>query len=893
MEAKTVHIISHSHWDREWYMPFEKFRMRLVKLLDRVTELLEQEGNGFHYFHLDGYVLLLEDYFEIRPEREERIRKLVQAGKLSIGPWYVLQDAFLTSGEAQVRNLEIGIRRAEELGGFTGIGYYPDTFGNISQSAQLLRGFEIDRAVFGRGINAVAENNHVLNQEGDGYPSELWWESPDGSRVMSVFMANWYHNGMELPTDPDEAAERGRRTLDDVERFATTPQLLLMNGCDHQPVQSDVGRAIEILNEVLPNYRFLHSRFDDYFNALQKHGTPMRTVKGELTSKYTDGWSTLVNTASARMYLKQRNARLQHELERWTEPFAAIAFMAGREYPEAFVRHAWKQLLQNHAHDSICGCSVDSVHEEMVTRFNKVGQIADTLSMEALQYLADQVDTAKLASSLEGLGASVYPFVVFNPLGWAREGQVTVDLDLEAEIQPEKMTLLGEDGRSIGFEWEDLGWIHGFTLPDDRFRVPWRKRRYRLTFHAAKVPAVGHATYLWSERKHVVPDGSRADIGVAPVSPDVSCKLADGTARLENAFLRIDVNTDGSLSMEHKESGHMFRDLLRLEDSGDIGNEYLYRAAEGSAPIVTDSDVHVVLDDRSTAGEACVSVKYGLELPAGRDGDMRSATVRTQEVELLLTLKPNARRAEAVVRIDNVIKDHRLRILFPSDLPTEIVHADAPFDVVARKIEPWSGWSNPSHCERMQTFVDVSDGEHGLMIMAEGLPEYEVLRDSRHTIALTLLRCVGELGDWNYFPTPGAQCIGEFSCRFAIAPHRGDYRHALREPQEFLAPMRAVATAVHEGPLASSLSWIRLDASAAVVATSLRKAEAEGGVQLRMVNISEEAEAIVLDGELVRQSVFVQEVLLNGKPVTSNERSDDEWRTVLPPKKLLTLAFKQ
>ncbi|CAI6083164.1 alpha-mannosidase [Cohnella sp. JJ-181] len=884
MGAKTVHVISHTHWDREWYMPFEKFRMRLVKLIDDVMDLLETENNGFEFFHLDGHVLVADDYLEIRPEREERLRKLVKAGKLSIGPWYVLQDAFLTSGEAQIRNMEIGIARAEELGGSTDIGYFPDTFGNISQSAQLLQGFGIARAVFGRGINGIAENNGVRNEDSSGYPSELWWASPDGSKVLSVFMANWYHNGMELPTDPERAAERGRQALDNVERFATTPHLLLMNGCDHQPVQSDVGRAIAVLNERLPEYEFVHSRFADYFDRLEACETPSSTVSGELISEHTDGWMTLVNTASARMYLKQWNVRVQNELEKWAEPFSAIAGLLGKEHPTAFLRHAWKLLLQNHPHDSICGCSIDPVHDEMVTRFMKSAQIAESLSLEAMTYIADRADTSAFAARKGGAPAEIYPFVVFNPLGWEREETASVDIDVDAELEPAGYALLDRDGAELAYAWEDLGWIHGFTLPDDRFRIPWRKRRYRLTFLASRIPGTGHAAYAWVRRE---------DKGAVRREPKEAavCEVKDGSAILENAYLRIQVHAGGTLTLEDKATGHTYRDLLALEDTGDIGNEYMYRAAEEAQPIVTGVG-RVVLEDRSTAGRASVSIQHRLELPAGREGNRRSAATIGQEVEVVVSLDAGAGRVDVAVSLDNGARDHRLRALFPSDADTAYVHADAPFDVVKRTIEPWAGWSNPARNERMQSFVDLSDGERGLAIVTAGLPEYEALRDDCRTIALTLLRSVGELGDWNYFPTPGAQCIGPYACRFAIVPHRGDYRPAVRAAQAFNAPLRAVRTGVHAGALPAALSWATIDSpSGAVAMTALKKADRAGGVLLRLVHLGEETETIEATGELFERASAVKSLLLNEKPLGEVAAADGRAALSLDGKKIVTLGI--
>ncbi|BBI32759.1 alpha-mannosidase [Cohnella abietis] len=884
MSKKTVHIISHSHWDREWYMPFENFRMRLVDLMDTTLELLESLDNGFCYFHLDGHVLLVDDYLEIRPEQEDRIRSLVASGKLFIGPWYVLQDAFLTSGEAQVRNLQIGIERAEQLGGVTKVGYFPDTFGNISQSAQLLRGFEIDTAVFGRGINSIAENNTVLNDRESGYHTELWWESPDGSKVLSVFLANWYHNGMELPTDADRALQRSQFMLKNVERYASTDHLLLMNGCDHQPVQRDVGKAILTFNEVLPDYDFVHSNFPEYLSKLQTNIESYQTVAGELIGEFTDGMNTLVNTASSRMYLKQWNARVQQELERWVEPFTALAHLMGEPYPAAFVKHAWKLLLQNHPHDSICGCSLDEVHDEMVTRFQKAYQIALGLSSKALKSIASKVNTASLISQADESveGQEVFPVVVFNPLGWDREDWVEAIIDTENELLHLQYKLFDSDGCEIYCEVEDAEWVHGFTLPDDQFRIPWRKRRYKLRFQAKQVPAVGYTTFLWkSSNGH----DSEPELKGAE---NTFCDIDGAGGRMENEFFNIEVKQDGRLNVTDKQSGNIYYDLFVLEDSGDIGNEYNYKAAENASPYLSQGR-KVKMEILSSGPLAKLKVIYQLELPAERDGNMRSSKLISQEIEVILTLGTGMKRIDVEVHLDNQLKDHRLRVLFPTDLITDSVHADAPFDVVKRSISRWSGWDNPSSCERMQSFFSLSDGEQGLTIVSSGLPEYEVLRDSRNTMALTLLRCVGELGDWNYFPTPGAQCQGDFTARFAIIPHSGNYLEATREVYAYNAPLLAAATGIHAGVNGTSYSAVKIS-STAVLMTSLSKATTYEGMQLRVVNLSEREEIVQVSGELIRNAKIINETQLNEKVVGGIVKEGEVTTLVIPPKKMVTLG---
>ena len=187
----TVHVISHVHWDREWYLPFQKHRMRLVELIDKLLYTIDND-ESFKSFHLDGQFIVLEDYLDIKPEMEDKIKEYIEKGRIIVGPWYVLQDEYLTSSEANIRNMLLGFKLGEKYGSIAKVGYFPDSFGNISQVPQILKGFGIDCAVFGRGIAPVGFNNKVLDSSNQ-YHSEVLWESPDGSKVLGIFMANWYN----------------------------------------------------------------------------------------------------------------------------------------------------------------------------------------------------------------------------------------------------------------------------------------------------------------------------------------------------------------------------------------------------------------------------------------------------------------------------------------------------------------------------------------------------------------------------------------------------------------------------------------------------------------------------------------------------------------------------
>lgn len=311
----TVHIISHSHWDREWYQSFEKHRMKLIELVDNILEKAENDPE-FGGFFLDGQTIALDDYLEVRPEKREQVEKCVREGKIQTGPWYILQDEFLTSGEACVRNLQVGMQEAARYGAIGNVGYFPDAFGNAGQMPQVLKQAGMDAVVFGRGVKPIGPNNEVTGGQYESTYSEMMWASPDGTKLPGILFANWYNNGVEIPVDEAEAKVYWDKKLADARKFAATHQLLMMNGCDHQPLQKDITEAIRVARKLYPDIEFIHSDFKTYVKAMEKEiSENFSTVKGELTSQETDGRWTLANTASSWMGLKVDNRAGETALE--------------------------------------------------------------------------------------------------------------------------------------------------------------------------------------------------------------------------------------------------------------------------------------------------------------------------------------------------------------------------------------------------------------------------------------------------------------------------------------------------------------------------------------------------------------------------------------------------
>ena len=541
---KKVYIISHSHWDREWYMAYEQHHMRLVELIDDLLELFEVDPS-FNSFHLDGQTIILDDYLQVRPEKRQALQQAINEGKLRIGPFYILQDDFLISSESNVRNMLIGMEESHKWGTPVMLGYFPDTFGNMGQTPQLMKQAGISAAAFGRGVKPIGFDNQVMEAENySSQYSEMWWKGPDQTEIFGLLFANWYSNGNEIPVEKEAARVFWKQKLADAEQYASTDHLLMMNGVDHQPVQKDISKAIHLANELFPDYEFIHSNFTDYLEAVrQELPEDLGSVEGELTSQETDGWYTLANTASARVYLKQWNTKVQRQLENITEPLATMAYEVTGIYPHDQLDYAWKTLMQNHPHDSICGCSVDSVHREMIPRFEKADEVGKYLAQDSLEQLAAAIDTT-------GFQKDSFPFVVVNTAGMDKSGEAEITIELArkrfAEGIPEqlyqeleqlprqKYHVETKSGATIPAILSEETVQFGYDLPKDRFRVPYMARTIKVTLPIKNMPAFSWETFALVE-------------GEAKAEEKETMIRQSGRI-VENAHLRLTIEKNGTIT---------------------------------------------------------------------------------------------------------------------------------------------------------------------------------------------------------------------------------------------------------------------------------------------------------------------------------------------------------
>lgn len=849
----NIVVIPHSHWDREWYATFEEFRFYLVRFMDELLELLEDD-EGFRSFLLDGQVSLLDDYLEVRPEKRDDLQRLVREGRLEIGPWYVQPDEFLISGESLVRNLLLGDRAARPFGAVMKQGYVPDTFGHISQLPQILKGFDIGTFYTMRGLAEDIEE----------FGSEFWWEAPDGSKVMAHFLSETYSNAAVLGSDPAKISFRHDRISepssyfvsydslfelrDNLARRATNGTILFLNGSDHVTVQPLFSKYVFDLNQRMKD-RLFNGKLGD-FERLALEGNPELNVhKGEL--RWARYQPILKGVYSSRMYLKQENERAQQLLEGMAERAAAVVYaLGGRDY-SPFLRHAWKELVKNHAHDSIGGCSADAVHRQMVGRYDTARQIGQKVVDESLDFLSSLV-----APEPE---PGMVPLVVFNPSPWERGGSVRVDVSLETdvplkrrifdwigqkELDIENSRLLAPDGAEIPFNIRSKQ-LH---IEDALYR---RKsvRRATIEFLAEEIPPLGYKVFRLVESD----GGERMRLAEPPWE-----------ATLENERLRVAVEGDMTLSVFDKESGENYSGLNLIVDEGDAGDEYNF-SPPGSQRRVLSSEGD--WDIESGDDPRILMLRGSLQLPKGLS---ESRTSRSEEtvrcpVNVRVRLAPGSRRVEITTEFYNRARDHRLRVAFPSgfgDIRESI--AETAFGTVRRSTVPmesegWRETDNVLFAQRRFVCVEGEEGR-GLAILNKGLPEYEATPEGE--INLTLLRAVGWLSRDDLatrrghagppLPTPEAQCSGRQVFEYAVVPYSGGFEGAdiFREAEEYWLPLEAwdvqPGDEPGEGSPRGAPGFFLEVSGEGVVVSAFKKAADREAITIRVFNASEGETTAVL-----------------------------------------------
>ena len=864
-------VVSHTHWDRAWYVPFQEYRARLVRLIDRLIDLLETQPD-YRVFTLDGQMAVLEDYLEVRHDQAARLKRLCRDGRLKVGPWYVLADEYLVDPESLIRNLMLGHRIGQEYGGVAKIGYVPDGFGHVAQLPQILRGFGIDNAFFWRGVG----------NEGDELGTEFNWQAPDGSSVLAIWMPWGYHaisnlgypihwgDTSQMAFDQDLALDQIAQAVARLKPMTNTGDILLMNGIDHEEAEPRVPEILRLANQVLEIGSIHHGTLEEHVDNVRAAGDPAMLPQFAGEFRWGKCSEILQGVYSTRVHLKQHNHETETLLLHYAEPLSALAWASGADVPAGthdLLWTAWRSLLQNHAHDDIYGCGADTVHEEMLYRFSQADQIGQVIVRDSLRQLSRQVDF----TAQPGM-----PLLVFNPLAWDREemAEGPIDFDFD-DPTAEDFQLVDAAGRLVEHQVlddQDVFWME--TLKANR------KRRVTIAFPAA-VPACGYQSYFVQARAQ----DAQVEFDEWEIFP----------YGVENRYLSLRIAADGGLSIYDKASGKRYEGLNHFYDVEDAGDAYSYCPAQHSQEISTRGGTARCRIAVQGPNLATFKIDYHLQIPEGLTEDR--ARRADKLVGLPLSSWATVYRDQPGVFIETVLtnraRDHKLSVAFPVGLNADRAMVDSAFLVTERPFElpDATGWvEDPTPLMHQRAFLDISDGTQGLAILNRGLPSIEVTRrDDRHVVDLTLLRSVGWLSRDDLstrrvaagplVPTPGAQCLGDYRFEYAVLPHTGDWRAVYSTAYNTTAALKVVRADTHEGlelremnitgddpslvrpipwprggPLPGTLSFLR-SAHPGLVLSALVRSEDGRGLMARFYNILPEPVSARIESGLALRSV--------------------------------------
>ncbi len=877
---KIGHVIPHTHWDREWRYPVWKNRMLLINFMDELLDIFDNDPD-YKFFLMDGQCVTIEDYLEVRPEKKDKISQYASEGRLGIGPWYTLPDLYPIDGECLVRNLLRGIRYSQNLGKCLNIGYTTFGWGQIAQFPQIYKGFDMDFIVTAK---------HISKERAP--LSEFLWESPDGTQVLTTRLGNatrsnflknvyipvrcgvnyysnddykydWekgdllYHDAIVQNSFqdyfvidykeryyPDKLKDGVLKAWHDTDATILEDHRLIMSGLDFVRPQPDLTKIIKDANEILEGEMLVHSTLDEYEKKLQEFvdKSKLIVIRGELR----DGPANICtgNALSTRSYVKRLNRKAQNILMRKAEPFAAALSIEGVEYPASFFDIAWKNMLHSHAHDSINGVTQDKTVDDVTNRLEQAVEIGKVIYEKSIMELIKKIDLSKHNEGeviMVAVNSSPHPsrdvLKVCVDIPQDRNVWEFVIIDTEKNIS--EVQYVSREERSL-------------LISDERIRS-WAASvdRHTVYIDTGMVPAGGYKVFI------VVPISNfdRSIIFWPPMRKSQGGDISKENV-LENEFLKVVVNGNGSFNLFDKTQNKEFKNLHYFEDTGDVGDYWVYYPPYHNKTYTSlgcKADIWVE-DNGALSATIGIEVEmsvpeYGIRHEKGVSGESRRSDEKTTLSAITyLTLKKNSKRVDIKTKINNTARDHRFSVLFPTGIKAEYAYAAGHFNVdkrpVVRAIDDKGTYYPEMQTLPQQSFVDVNNGKTGFAVINSGLNEYEVRTDENNTLALTYFRSVRniiatEMRMAARFPYQhGGQCLGNQEFEYSIFTHEGKWEQSgiYKEAVQFNAPMDIIQTKPHKlGTLPQAASLFSVEPDNLVLST-FKKAEDRDSYIMRFFN---------------------------------------------------------
>ena len=903
-DKKNIHVISGTHWDREWRFTAEQSLLRLAELVDELLQIMEQNSE-YKCFLLDGGTVVIEDYLRARPENETRLRELMTAGRIQTMMWYTLPEMWSVAPEALIRNLLTGKRLADKFGGCVNAGYTATSYGQISQLAQIYSGFGIKSALSYRGTN-----KHQV-------PPLCRLESPDGTQIFhircfdEVTRTNWFFfphymlvlgkyprdlstkwDATDWPvhmadaglyetafqfknekdsfnTDPEKIREAIRMLGAQAEPQMINNQLLALDMEDNAVPYSRLPELISACNGAQKNYFIQQSGIDEYVDVCLA-GIDPETVpvhRGEMRFTLIEaGFNGLLGvTHSSRVDLKLENSLAERELINVAEPLSAMSALCGGTYEQALLQRAWLYLLKNHAHDSICGAAISQAHLDNPFRFRAVTSLAKECSRKASEELWMKIDTAGCFAA----GDLTLTFFNTLPVSRRRIESVIVDTPRPDFGDFKVETCTGVGPIVEGFDPDSMLTFQYFDLIDENGnKVPYTVlQREDIDMEVERKLDANAAVYDILRNRLLIdielpPMGWRTlavrprlrEYNRNPQPAGERSLIAAQNGTLENEFLKVQVNPNGTLDCTDKKSGRTASGLHVFIDDASTGNTHKHSGVLRNSIInsLTTAARLTLVENNKLRGTWRIDFELPVPVNASLNGKDRASTLVNIPVTTFVTLAKGSRRLEFKTVIDNRAEDHRLRLLFPTGVKTDFAYVDSPFDVVERCIL-WNDTKDnmePHHpFQPMQRFVTVSDGKNGFSFMSSGIGEYEVIDDAARTLAVTLLRTTrvsmkanrGQATPEEHLRNNGHQMQGRYEYEYAIVMHEGSWNdagiHLLAD--DFRTPVRIIQGVPKPGTLPPKHSMFEIEHVDKIQIAAFYQSENDGMI-LRLWNNSDE-----------------------------------------------------
>jgi alpha-mannosidase len=748
--AFIFHLIPHTHWDREWFLPRAAFHARLILMFDELIDRLNADP-VFRTFLLDGQTVLVEDYLRARPERENDVKVLVKSGRLQVGPWYVLADELIPSGESLIRNLLLGTTDAERLGGRLDVLYSPDAFGHPAVLPTLAREFGLKYGVLWRGLGGEP------NQDRDFFR----WRGPDGREILLWHLPpDGYEIGAALPGAGARLPDIWTQVRGTLVQRAAGKHIPLFVGADHHAPHPTLARLRDLLADLEPASAFRISRLDEFFQAAESASA--KPLAGELRWSYGYTW-TLQGVHGTRAPLKRRHGQVELWLERLAEPLVALSRQAGGRDRRAILEAAWRTLVRTQFHDTIAGSTADAVAAAAEHRLAQVSAYAAELTRGAFMDLAGHDPDVQR----ERADGSKPRLVLWNPTARARGGVTVADVAVfrrDVLVGPPSegrlprqgqgyrpFALCEQEGRAIPIQVLAQRVTQDRTDAARHYPDQDEVDQVRIAFRAPPVPGLGLTA-------------------LAPGAPVHLSRSEDAHVRgrsLQNRFVEVILEPNGALTLVDRRRNERYGDLLHLEDAGDAGDAYTYcppardRIKQSHGPITVR---------RLAAGPLVAALEARWEV------------LRGIGARLVVQLFADSPLVRVTLDIDNRNRYHRLRARLVTGLAGVPATAGAAFGAVERDAVRVDATAypreTPVRTAPAQRFVAAARGARGLALLAPAFFEYEWT--AKGDLLLTLLRAIGDLSRADLptrpghagWPTaiPAAQCLGTTRIDLALVP---------------------------------------------------------------------------------------------------------------------------